>query len=166
MEKDKKLTHRGIGDRFLATKAHLQGKITYASAFFADVVGYSEKQLVGQNHNLVRHPDMPKSVFKLFWDILKSDNGEFWGYVKNHTADGGHYWVLAHVIPNYDSSGTKIGYHSNRRLAGDEAIQIFERLYAQIRAEESKGGIAAGEAFLQKKLNELGVSYDQFVFSI
>ena len=160
-----KPTRQGIGDKFLVTKTDLEGNLTYTNEFFQETSGFSEEELIGSPHNMVRHQDMPKSIFKFFWQLLQADQ-EFWGYVKNSSKTGGHYWVLAHVIPIYNASGTKVGYHSNRRLAGEEAIKIAESLYAQIRSQETKGGIGAGESYLEKVLIEKGVSYNEFIFSI
>ncbi len=159
------LNHRGVGDRFLVTKTDLEGNLTYSNDFFQKISGYSDEELIGSPHNMVRHQDMPKSIFKFFWQLLQADQ-EFWGYVKNSSKTGEHYWVLAHVIPSYGASGQKVGYHSNRRLAGNEAIDAMESLYARIRNAESGGGIAAGEAYLQNVLNEKGGSYNEYVFSI
>lgn len=154
-----------IGDKFLVTKTDLDSYITYANSYFIDICGYSEQELIGKPHNVVRHPDMPKSIFKFLWKELQSGN-EFWGYVKNSVKSGGHYWVLAHIIPNFNSAGTKIGYHSNRRLISDNKIQQIDDLYSKIRNQENQGGISAGEDFLQNFLTEKGVSYNEYILSI
>ncbi len=153
-----------IGNKFLVTKTDLKGNITYANTYFIHICGLSEQELIGQPHNIIRHPDMPKFVFKFMWQELVAGN-EFWGYVKNKTPTG-HYWVLAHVTPNIDQNNNKIGYHSNRRLASPSAIQTVEKLYTQLRNEEAKGGIVAAKSYLHDLLNKQGVTYNEFVFSI
>jgi PAS domain S-box-containing protein len=81
-------------DKFLVSKTDPRGIITYANEVFIEVSGYTEEELIGKPHNIIRHPDMPRTVFKLLWDTIKSGR-EFWGYVKNMAKDGSYYWVFA-----------------------------------------------------------------------
>lgn len=113
---------------FLVSQTDEKGKILFANEDFCEIAGYSLEELVGKQHNIVRHPDMPKAAFKDLWDTVKS--GKTWtGYVKNATKDGGYYWVYAMVFPS-TSNGTKdTGYMSCRRKASAEEIAEAERLY-------------------------------------
>ena len=95
---------------------------------FIDMAGYEEAVLLGKNHNIIRHPDMPKVAFKLCWDLISSGK-EFFGFVKNMSKDGGHYWVFANITPDYDSSGKIIGYTSVRRKPPQSAINAIEPIY-------------------------------------
>ncbi len=83
-------------DRFLVSKTDTKGIITYANPIFIEVSGYTEDELIGANHNIVRHPDMPRTVFKLLWDMIQNGE-EIFAYVKNMAKDGSYYWVFAHV---------------------------------------------------------------------
>ncbi len=102
-------------DEIIVSKTDLQGKITYANDVFIRVSGYSEEELIGAPHSLIRHPDMPRAVFKLLWDTLAAGE-EIFAYVNNLAASGDNYWVFAHVTPSLGADGKVIGYHSNRRV--------------------------------------------------
>ncbi len=103
-----------ITDRFvLLSETDTRGIITYANPRFCEVSGYTREELVGKPHNIVRHPDMPKSAFKELWDTIKA--GKIWqGEVKNRRKDGSHYWVLATVGPIFDDKGEICSYVSMR----------------------------------------------------
>lgn len=103
-----------ILDRFaLISETDTRGVITYANQRFCEVSGYTVEELVGKPHNIVRHPDMPKSLFKEMWQTLKA--GKVWqGEIKNRRKDGSHYWVLATVGPIRDAEGEIIRYVSIR----------------------------------------------------
>ena len=119
-------------NELLVTKTDLKGNITYANQKFIQIVGMSEEELISKPHNIIRHPDMPKIIFKLLWDTLKSGS-EINAYVKNLCADGSYYWVMANVTPSY-FNGKIIGYHSARRAPRREAQKLlshFIRNYYQ-----------------------------------
>jgi two-component system chemotaxis sensor kinase CheA len=101
-------------DRYvIASRTDLKGIITYASKAYQEISKYSEDELLGKPHNIVRHPDMPKEAFKQMWDTIKSEN--IWkGEVKNLRKDGTHYWVNATIGPYYDREGNHIGYSAVR----------------------------------------------------
>ena len=153
----------------IVSKTDIKGRLTYVNDVFCEVGLYSVAELIGQPHSIVRHPDMPRCVFKLLWDALQAGN-EIFAYVKNMAKNGDHYWVLAHVTPTVDSTGRAIGYHSNRRVPDRSALATIEPLYARLLAEEArhgndKEGLSASFAMLQDILRTQGVGYDQFVFS-
>ena len=117
------------GDELVST-TDLRGVITYANKVFCQVAGYELDELVGKNHNMVRHPDMPKAAFKDLWDKLKA--GKNWrGAVKNRCKDGRYYWVDAYVSPIFEN-GTLIGYQSVRvkldQKAKEKAIKTYQAL--------------------------------------
>ena len=96
-------------DDFLVSKTDLKGRITYGNRIFIEFSGYSEAELLGAQHNIVRHPDMPRGVFKFLWDTLQAKQ-ECFAYVKNRSKDGGFYWVFANVTPSYAADGKVDGY--------------------------------------------------------
>ena len=83
-------------DEIIVSKTDLQGKITYANSVFLRVVGYAEEDVLGQPHSMIRHPGMPRAVFKLLWETIAGGR-EIFAYVKNMARDGDHYSVFAHV---------------------------------------------------------------------
>jgi PAS domain S-box-containing protein len=157
-------------DEIIVSKTDLRGIITYANQVFLRVSGYTEEELLGKPHNIIRHPEMPRSVFKLLWDKL-ARREEVFAYVNNLAKDGANYWVLAHVTPSFDAVGRVIGYHSSRRrperAAIDAIIPIYTRLLAEERrATDPRTGMMAGEALLGATLEAAHVDYEEFVFSI
>jgi len=153
-------------DEFLVSKTDLKGIIKYANTSFIKVSGYTEEELVGSNHNIVRHPDMPRAVFKLLWDTIQ-EGKEFWGYVKNLAKDGSYYWVFAHVTASFDTAGIRIiGYHSDRRKPRKEAVAKISQIYKKMKEAEDIGGIEAGIKKLQEILDKEGKDYAEFIFSI
>ena len=156
--------------QFIVSKTDLRGRITYANTLFREVAGYTEEELMGKPHSLIRHPDMPMAVFKLLWDRIQGGD-EVFAYVVNLAKNGDHYWVLAHVTPTFDPGGEIVGYHSNRRLPSRSAIEAASGLYADLRAEErrhssKRDGLAASTELLHKTLNDLGSTYDALFWSL
>lgn len=158
-------------DDFIVSKTDLRGRITYANRSFCKVAGYSERELIGQPHSILRHPDMPRAVFKLLWDTL-GERREIFAYVKNMTRRGDYYWVFAHVTPSYDANGNVIGYHSNRRVPDRKVItQTIAPLYASLLSEErrhrnGKEALSAGWQMLSELVTSRKMSYDELIFSL
>lgn len=157
-------------DEIIVSKTDLRGVITYANDVFQRVSGYSESELLGAPHNIIRHPAMPRCVFKLLWDTIKSGE-EIFAYVVNLAKNGDAYWVFAHVTPSYSQSGNIIGYHSNRRVPHDDALDKVRPLYDELLTEEKRHksadmGLQTSEELLLSKLTQAGLSYSQFVFSL
>jgi PAS domain S-box-containing protein len=152
-------------DTILVSKTDLQGNITYANQEFINISGYSEKELIHKPHNITRHPDIPKIVFKLLWDTLKEGN-EINAYVKNQCKDGDYYWVFANVAPSVDCNRKIVGYHSTRHTASKKALAVIEPLYKKLLSLEKSSGMDASLKALTKILNDKGVSYEEFIFSI
>lgn len=154
----------------IVSKTDERGRVTYANDVFLKVAQYHENEVLGQPHSIVRHPDMPRAVFKFLWDTIQTGE-EVFAYVKNMAKSGDYYWVFAHVTATYDSSGKIIGYHSMRRLPDRAALAKIEPIYAALLAEEAKhandrDGLAASFGMLVDLLKSNGVTYDQFVFSL
>lgn len=157
-------------DQIIVSKTDPQGRLTYVNGLFVEISGYPEHELIGQPHNVIRHPAMPRTVFRLLWDRISSGQ-EIFAYVMNLSADGGHYWVLAHVTPTFGPSGDIVGYHSNRRTASRSALDRITGLYATLLAEEQRHdhtptAIAAGMELLDATLAEVGMTYDEFVWAL
>jgi len=116
----------------LVSKTDTKGAITYANDAFVEISGYSREELIGRDHNIVRHPDMPQQAFKWLWDTLKSER-PWRGMVKNLCKNGDHYWVRATVAPIIES-GNIIGYVSVRRPPTREQVAEAEALYRELNA--------------------------------
>lgn len=157
-------------DEIIVSKTDTRGRIIYANEVFLRVAGYSEAELLNQPHSIIRHPDMPRCVFKLLWDTI-SAGSEIFAYVKNLAKNGDHYWVLAHVSPTFDKQGQIVSYHSNRRSPRRDACAKAEALYKELLAIETahadrKVGMEAAFNALVAKLHAAGMPYDEFVFSL
>lgn len=154
---------------FIVSTTDLKGRITYGNRIFIEFSGYSEDELLGSQHNIVRHPDMPRAVFALLWSKIQQRE-ECFAYVKNMSKDGGFYWVFANVTPIVGSDGTISGYLSVRRKPKASGISAASGLYAAMLAEEKRVGAAnaipAATKILTDVLTEKGLSYDEFVLAI
>jgi len=135
----------------IISKTCLKGRIIYANRRFMAVAGFAEQQLLGQAHNLIRHPEMPKGVYRLMWTALRQGD-EFFGFVKNLCADGSYYWVFANVTPDIDESGAVRGYYSVRRKASTAAIAQISNLYKEMRDIEAG---ASGSAAIESSVEHL-----------
>ncbi|WP_153769708.1 PAS domain-containing protein [Labrenzia sp. CE80] len=158
-------------DDIIVSKTNLKGHITYANDVFLKIADYKEKEVLGQPHSLIRHPHMPRCVFKLLWQTVEAGQ-EIFAYVINRTKHGDHYWVYAHVTPSRDTSGRIIGYHSNRRVPDRKILedQIMPLYRELLREEASHGdrnaGMLAGEQMMMDLLAREGVAYDEYVATL
>jgi PAS domain S-box-containing protein len=154
---------------FIVSKTDPKGIITYGNPIFIEFSGYTEEELIGSQHNIIRHPDMPRSAFKLAWDTIQSGQ-EFFAYVKNMSKDGGFYWVFTHIAPDFGPGGRIIGYTSVRRCPKREAIGKIEPVYQKmLQAEKAAGArdaIAAGTQVLVDLMQQTGMGYEELVFSL
>ncbi|MBT9511124.1 MAG: PAS domain-containing protein [Acidovorax sp.] len=121
----------------LVSITDLQGRITYCNPAFVEVSGFTREELLGQPHNIVRHPDMPEEAFRDLWDTIA--NGSPWAApVKNRRKNGDYYWVLANATPLMED-GRLTGFMSVRIQAAREQIDAAERLYAIMQEEQQRG---------------------------
>lgn len=155
----------------IVSKTDPRGRITYANEVFCRLAGYAPRELVGQPHSIIRHPHMPRAVFKLLWERLE-ERREVFAYVKNISRCGAYYWVFAHVTPTFDARGDLIGYHSNRRVPRRDVLRdTIEPLYAELLREEAaetnaKAGLARSFRHFQNVISAKGMSYDELIFSL
>jgi len=154
---------------FIVSKTDPKGIITYCNPIFIEFSGYTEDELLGAQHNIVRHPDMPRAAFKLVWDTIQSGK-EVFAYVKNMSKDGGYYWVFTHVTPDFGPNGSIVGYTSVRRCPKRDAIGKIDPVYRQmVQAEKTAGArdaIGASTKILVDLLQKTGMSYEELVFSL
>lgn len=158
-----------FGDNeIIVSKTDLKGHITYANDVFLDIAGYTESEVLGKPHNIIRHPYIPRCIYKLLWETI-SEGDEFFGYIMNRCKNGDHYWVLAHVTPSRNDAGEIIGYHSNRRVPSRKILEgTILPLYEQLRRKEAsfenrKDGMLAAFDDITRMLQSKGVAYDEFI---
>lgn len=150
---------------FIVSKTDTKGYITYCNNIFINMAGYTKEELIGANHNLIRHPDMPAVAFKLAWDLVKSGQ-EFFGFVKNLKKDGGYYWVFAYITADYDSKGNIIGYSSFRRKPSKAALDAIIPVYKQLVEAEKSGGMEASGKLLADFLKQNNTTYNDLVLTL
>ena len=149
-------------DAFLVSKTDTKGRITYCNEPFLKIVGAKQNELLGKPHNIIRHPDMPRIVFKLLWEYVKSKR-EIFAYVKNKSFDGGYYWVFANITASLDANKNIVGYYSVRRKPNPKAIEIIEPIYKNLIELEKTGGMEATSKALFELLEQKHTTYDELV---
>lgn len=158
-------------DEIIVSKTDLDGKITYGNRTFYELASLEEKDCLQVQHNLIRHPDMPRAVFSLLWDTIKGGQ-EIFAYVMNRSANGDHYWVFAHVTPSRDSSGNIVGYHSNRRVPNrktlnEHIIPLYKNLLdVEKKAGSPSAGLDASTKAIKDLLAENKVGFNEWMFSL
>ncbi len=170
-------------DEIIVSKTDTKGIITYTNDLFVEMSGYKKHELIGMPHSIIRHPDMPRCLFKLMWDRIR--NGEdIYTYVKNMAKNGDHYWVIAQVSPLFGESYSShlrkdaynvarkeiVGYLSYRRCPVRKVLPKIEELYALLKKTEDnaidpKEGLALSYKMLTQDLNAKGLCYDDFIHS-
>lgn len=151
----------------IVSKTDPKGIIVYANKIFLDIAGYTEPEVLGQPHNMIRHPEMPSCIFKMMWERIQSGR-EMFAYICNMAKNGDHYWVLAHVTPSFDREGRIVGFHSSRRVPDKARLKDIKPFYAELRALERqhtnpKEGMTASSARVQDMLKTRGQSYDEYI---
>jgi PAS domain S-box-containing protein len=157
-------------DDVIVTKTDRAGIITYANDVFLEVAGLTEADAIGAAHSIIRHPAMPRAVFKLLWERVGAGE-EVFAYVINMASNGDRYWVFAHVTPTFGKDGSIIGYHSNRRVPSRDAIGAVEPIYSYLKSIEDQAadraeGLEKSSAALASFLKQKDVIYDELIFSL
>jgi PAS domain S-box-containing protein len=149
--------------RYIVSKTDPKGVIEYGNDYFVEISGYTETELIGTPHSLIRHPDMPKIVFKIMWDrINKAQN--IMAVVKNLAKDGSYYWVVTEFEPKVDPINNEIISHTAfRKAAPKKAVATMELIYQKLLEIEKEGGMEASEKYLRGFLEEKNMSYDDFI---
>jgi len=137
---------------FIVSKTDTKGYITYCNRVFVNMAGWSRFELIGANHNIIRHPHMPKIVFKIVWDLIQNKK-EFFGFIKNLRKDGGFYWVFAYITPDLDLNGNIIGYTSFRKRPSKQGVEFTSEIYKKLIEVEKSGGVSTSYELLKKILN-------------
>ncbi|SHL72775.1 PAS domain-containing protein [Flavobacterium saccharophilum] len=150
-------------NKVLLSKTDTKGTILYANEDFIDVSGYDEFELIGQPHNIIRHPDMPKVIFKFLWDSIKSSKN-IHVVIKNMSKTGRYYWVITDFKIIADSDGEIVGYFGTRKSVSEDIIVKFiEPLYKKLLHIEEASGMSASEEYLTGFLEERKKTYMEYI---
>ncbi|MGF1605008.1 MAG: PAS domain-containing protein [Rhodothalassiaceae bacterium] len=157
-------------DEIIVSKTDATGKIRYANDVFCRLAEMPTEQLIGQPHSVIRHPDMPRAIFRLLWESIQAGR-ELFAYIKNISATGRYYWVIAHVTPSMSPAGELLGYHSNRRKPSPGAIREIETWYQELRfletaAPDRKQGLEASWEAFNDRITKSGKTYDEFIWDL
>ena len=140
--------------RYIVSETDEKGKITFANDYFMEVSGYTQDELIGTAHNILRHPDMPKVVFKLLWETISQGNN-INAVVKNLAKDGRYYWIFTEFEIRKDTdNGNIIGYHASRKSISKHIIEIISDLYAKLLEIEKTGTVEDSQKYLVEFLKE------------
>ena len=150
----------------LISETDVKGTITNVNDVFCAVAHYSASELIGQPHNLIRHPNMPKLIFKLLWDNLKVGNN-FVGVIKNLAKTGEYYWVVTDFEMRRDAMGNITHYIGRRKSVPEAAINNYlAPFYESLLKMEKIGGVELSSRFFKNYLTKQGKDYIDFVISI
>ena len=142
-----------------------KGIIIDANEIFTEISGYGKEELVGTSHNVIRHPDMPKTMFKIVWDHIM-DKENVMAVVKNLAKDGKYYWVVTDFVTRVDADRNVVNYTAYRRPVHDKVKQAVIPLYKALCAIEDVAGMQAAEKFLTDYFEERNTNYDEMVEEI
>lgn len=152
--------------RYIVSRTNEKGIITFANPYFCKISGYTESELLGQPHNIVRHPDMPRIIFKIMWERIK-EGKNFIAVVKNMAKDGRYYWIMTDFEPKISPLTNSItGYTAYRKAAPRKAIEIITPIYDKLLNIEANDGMKGSEEALLEILAKKKMNYDEFVDDI
>lgn len=147
----------------IMSKTNAFGIIEYANEVFVDVSGYEDYELMGQPHNIIRHPDMPKVIFKVLWENLKQGRN-FHAIVKNLAKSGRYYWVITDFEIAKDENGAIVNYFGRRQSVPQEVVSLhIEPLYKKLLQIEAASGVEFSEKYLIGFLEEKKRSYVEYI---
>lgn len=152
-------------DALITSKTDLKGNIIYANNDFLKYAGYRVDELLKKPHSIVRHEDMPRTVFKCLWDYIQRGE-EIFAFVKNRAKDGRFYWVFANVTASFDAQGNIINYYSVRRAPNRKVLPLIQEVYQVLLDKEKQGGINAGLKALNEIVNSYKTNYNQLIFNL
>jgi PAS domain S-box-containing protein len=142
--------------RYIVSETDEKGKITFCNDYFIEVCGYSKEELMGKPHSIIRHPDMPRVVFKLLWETI-SQGKNINAVVKNLAKDGRYYWIFTEFESRRDTdTGKIIGYTASRKSISKFVIEVIDNLYKELLDIEKQLGMEESEKYLIAFLKDKG----------
>lgn len=152
--------------RYIVSKTNKKGIITFGNDYFVEISGYKETEIMGKPHSIIRHPDMPKIIFKLLWSRIQSNQGMI-AVIKNLSKDGRYYWVVTEFEIKKDKLTNEIvGYTAFRQATSASVIKEITSLYSKLNEIEQVNGIKDSEEYLKGYLEDKNISYDKYIDSI
>jgi PAS domain S-box-containing protein len=148
----------------IMSKTDRKGIIEYANDYFMESSGYKEWELMGQPHNVIRHPDMPKVIFKLLWDRLNQAE-PMYAFVKNLAKDGRYYWVIADFKTKINDNGLMTHYARRKGIPSNTKVRV-KKLYNTLLDIEKKVGLEASEAYFKGLIESSGMNYENFILDL
>jgi len=136
IDQEVKFEDVGVLNRPVISKTDLKGNIIFVNSAFCKLSGYTKEELIGKSHNIIRHSDMPKIIFKELWDTIEK-NQNYRGIIKNLRKDGKYYWVEVFIEPIYDDNGKKVGYISVNKPVSTEDKKKYSDIYKQLKHKET-----------------------------
>ncbi len=152
--------------KYLLSKTDPAGNIEYCNDYFCQITGYTEHELMGQPHSIVRHPDMPSAIFYMMWEHLRQKKN-ITLILKNMTKKGHFYWIQTEInIKINRASNEIIGYFAYQKHVPQHVIDTLQPLYAQLSRLEQRHDMEAAVAYLQNFLQQRGQSYEQYIHEV
>ncbi len=149
--------------RYIVSKTDPKGIITYGNDYFVEISGYKQAELIGKPHNIIRHPDMPKILFKLMWERIQTGQ-QMVAVVKNLAKDGRYYWVYTEFESKKDRlTNNIISYTAFRKAAPRQAVETLQPIYAKLLEIEAESGMEGSRKYLLDFLESKGLSYDEYI---
>ncbi len=148
--------------KFIVSKTDTKGRITFVNKNFCDVSGYTAAELMGVEHNVLRHPDMPKAIFYMIWKSLYAGM-EISAVIKNLAKSGRYYWVITDFSVERDAKGELKAFTSFNQIAPDHVVEVIEELYAEMILAEKRGGLEGSLHCLEECLKERELGYNEFL---
>ena len=151
--------------KIIVSKTDVKGRIIYGNAYFCELTGYKESELISSPHNIIRHPDMPRAIFYLMWQYLKSGRN-ITAVVKNMSKNGDYYWVTTDFEIKRDKFGNIQSYIAFRQAAAPHVVAEMEKLYEKLLEIEKNHNMDASIAYLTAFFEEKQMNYDQFIMEL
>ncbi len=151
--------------KVLSSKTDIKGNILYANEAFIDICGYDDYELINQPHSLLRHPDMPKVIFKLLWENLQNSNN-YTAIFKNMSKTGRFYWVVNEIKCVKDSVGNTCYTGLQKSISPEIVTNFIEPLYKKLLQIEQASGLQASENYLIGFLEEKNKTFLQYINTI
>ncbi len=164
MSRFKKVNHeiKCATQQVLVTRTNTKGEIVYCNRTFLEVNGFKSPEVIHKPHSIVRHPDMPKSIFKIIWLII-AQGFPIQAVIKNKTNDGHYYWTLITIKPQKDRDNNIISYVAHGKQAPPSVIKKMKPLYKMMKEIEESVDIDAGVDYLESYLKEQKMTYAQYI---
>jgi PAS domain S-box-containing protein len=146
----------------IVSRTDTKGNIVYCNPTFLEVNGFKSSEIIRKTHGMIRHPDMPKTIFHLIWSIIEQGL-PIQAVIKNQTNNGEYYWTLMTIKPQKDRDNKIISYVAYGKQAPDMVINKIQILYKLLFDIEYEHGIDAAIEYLESHLKEEGMTYAQYM---